>query len=210
MTRFVRSGSAFAKSTVFVTLLAAACGSAMAQSAAYNTASANRVSYLPYTSAGYVGVAVGQSKYKVGNGTGLYSSDDKDTAFKLYGGGMFNQNFGLELGYVNFGEIDRAGGNTKAHGLNLSLVGKAPVGDRFDVFGKLGTTYGWTRTSSAAGSGVRGGKEDGFGVSYGVGASYYFTPQVAATLEWERHDMKFAGTGRDGIQAVTVGLKYQY
>ncbi|QHJ01659.1 outer membrane beta-barrel protein [Xylophilus rhododendri] len=189
--------------------MAAACGSAMAQSA-YNTASTDRASYIPYTSAGYVGIAAGQSKYKVGNGNNSFGYDNKDTAFKLYGGGMFNQNLGLELGYVNFGEITRGGGDTKAQGLNLSLLAKAPLGDRFDVFGKVGTTYGWTKTSSNAASGVPGGKENGFGVSYGVGASYYFTPQVAATLEYESHDLKFAGTGKDRVELVTVGLRYNY
>lgn len=196
------------KNVWLAALLAATCGAASAQ--AYNTASTDRASYIPYTSAGYIGASIGQSKYKVGNGTGVYNYDDKDTAGKIYFGGMFNQNFGMELGYINFGKVDRAGGDTKAQGLNLSIVGKAPIGERFDVFGKVGTTYGWTRTSSAIGSGVQGGKENGFGVSYGIGGSYYFTPQIAATLEWERHDLKFAGTGKDGIQAVTVGLRYNY
>ena len=196
------------RSLVLAALLAAVAGTASAQ--AYNTAASNRVSYIPYTTAGYIGGALGQSKYKVGNGNGIYSYDNKDTAGKIYLGGMFNPNFGLELGYINFGEVDRAGGTTKAQGLNLSVVGKAPLGDRFDVFGKVGTTYGWTKSSSNANSGVQGGKESGFGVSYGIGTSYYFTPQVAATLEWERHDLKFAGTGKDGIEAVTVGLRYNY
>ena len=197
------------KSALCAALLAASCGGAFAQ--AYNTASTTRASYIPYTTAGYVGLSVGQSKYKVDAGNvGGFNYDDKDTAFKLYGGGMFNQNFGMELGYVNFGEIDRAGGTTEAHGLNLSLVAKAPIGDRFDVFGKVGTTYGWTKTSSVAGTGVAGGKDNGFGVSYGIGASYYFTPQVAATLEYESHDFKFAGDRKDRVQAVTVGMRYNY
>lgn len=202
------SRSTLGKTAFVAALLSAACGSAFAQ--AYNTASTDRASYIPYTTAGYVGIAAGQSKYKVGNGNGIYGSDDKDTAVKIYGGGMFNQNLGVELGYINFGEIDRGGGNTKAQGLNLSLVAKAPLGDRFDVYGKVGTTYGWTKTSSAADSGVQGGKDHGFGVSYGVGASYYFTPQIAGTVEYEKHDLKFAGTGRDYVDLVTVGLRYNY
>jgi len=202
------SRSTLGKTALCAALLAASCGSALAQ--AYNTASTNRASYLPYTTAGYVGLSVGQSKYKVGAGSGNFNYDDKDTAFKLYGGGMFNQNLGVELGYVNFGEISRAGGDTKAQGVNLSLVAKAPIGERFDVFGKVGTTYGWTKTSSSALSGVPGGKENGFGLSYGLGASYYFTPQIAGTLEYESHDFKFAGTGKDRVQAVTVGVRYNY
>lgn len=190
-----------------------ACGAASAQTVAgqpYNRAAADRTSYIPYTTNGYVGAAIGQSKYDLSSGTGNFRFDDTDTAGKIYGGGRFNQNFGLEIGYVNMGRADRAGGRTKAQGIDLAVVGRAPLGDRFDVFGKLGTTYGWTRTSSVAGSGVQGGKDNGFGVLYGVGASYYFTPQLAGVIEVESRDFHFAGTGRDSVRATTVGLRYNY
>jgi OOP family OmpA-OmpF porin len=205
------SSRTLARTATAAASLALLATAALAQNQPYNTAASSRDSGLPYLKGGYIGGSLGRSKYDLSNnGTGPFGSDDHDTAAKIYGGGMFNQNFGLELGYIHFGEIDRAGGSTRAQGLNLSLVGKAPLGDRFDVFGKLGTTYGWTRTSTAVASGLPGGKENGFGVSYGVGGSYYFTPQLAGVLEWESHDLKFAGTGRDQIKAVTVGLRYNY
>ncbi len=91
---------------------------------------------------------------------------------------------GVELGYLNAGKARRLGGDTEAHGFNLSLVGRAPVNEQFDLFGKVGTTYGRTRTSGASGLGVQTGKEDGFGMSYGVGARWAFTPQWAAVIEW--------------------------
>jgi OmpA-OmpF porin, OOP family len=187
-------------------LLAATTG-AHAQSSGTGT---NRASYIPYTSNGYLGFNLGRSNYNVPSGLGGFAYDDTDVASKIYAGGSFNRNLGLELAYIHMGTMDRAGGSTRAQGVDLSLVGRVPLGDRFDVFGKVGTTYGWTRASAVPASGLGGGKDHGFGVSYGVGASYYFTPQWAAVLEWESHDFRFAGTGRDAVHATTVGVRYNY
>lgn len=165
---------------------------------------------IPGTSSGWVGINLGRSKYDLDNGTNLYSSDDTDTAFSISTGAMINPNFGVELGYNHMGKIDRAGGTTKAQGIDLAGVAKAPIGAGFGLFGKLGTTYGWTRTSTGFGSGIDGGKENGFGLLYGVGASYDFTPQLSAVLEFDSRDYRFAGTGRDAVRATTVGLQYKY
>lgn len=165
---------------------------------------------VPGTSSGWVGISVGKSKYNLNNGNNVYGSDDSDTAFTLSTGAMMNPNFGVELGYNHMGTINRAGGTTRAQGIDLAGIAKAPLGAGFGIFGKLGTTYGWTRTSTGAGSGIYGGNEHGFGLLYGVGASYDFTPQLSAVLEFDSRDYHFAGTGRDSVRATTVGLQYRY
>lgn len=160
--------------------------------------------------AGYVGLNIGQSNYSLGNGFNLFSADNHDTAYNIYTGSFFNQNFGAELGYTNFGKVDRAGGSTKAEGINLSLVARAPISPSFNLLGKLGTTYGRTDVSAAPGSGVNVGSDTGFGVSYGLGAEYVFSPQISAVLQYDEHRLKFAGQGRDRISATTVGLRYRF
>jgi len=169
--------------------------------------SANYSLYAP--GAGYVGLNVGTSDYSLGNGFGPFASDDTDTVYNLYTGTFFTPNFGLELGYTDFGKIERAGGRTKAQGINLSLVGRAPITQSFNVFGKLGTTYGRTEVSSA-GFGVAAGKETGFGLSYGIGAEYSFNPQLSAVLQYDEHKLKFAGGDKDRVNATTVGLRYRF
>lgn len=170
-----------------------------------------RNSVLPYTQDGYIGLSGGRSSYSLSNGpSGLgLSQDDSGNAYKIYTGGFFHPNLGVELGYLNAGTSHRLGGDTKAHGFNLSLVGRAPLGEQFDVFGKIGTTYGRTRTSGQAATGVALGKEDGFGLSYGLGARWAFTPQWAAVVEWERHKFKFSD-GDDAVNLTTVGLQYRF
>ena len=157
----------------------------------------------------YFGFNAGQSDYSVGNGAGNFGSDRKDTAYNIYGGTYFNNNFGVELGYTDFGKINRGGGETEAEGINLSLVGRLPLSNSFNLLGKLGTTYGRTDVSSQ-GFGVASGKETGFGVSYGIGAEYSFNPQLSAVLQYDEHKLKFAGNGRDRVNATTVGLRYRF
>lgn len=184
---------------------------AAAMTAAVGVQAQTNSNYSLYgANSSYVGVNIGKSDFSLGNGIGLFPSDQRDTAYNIYAGSYFNPNFGLELGYTNFGEIARAGGTTKAQGVNLSLVGMYPLTSSFHLLGKVGTTYGRTDVSSSPLSGVASGSESGFGLSYGLGVEYAFNPQLSAVLQYDEHNMKFAGTGREGIGATTVGLRYRF
>lgn len=187
--------------TVLAVAALAAGASAQAQSSNYS---------LNAPGASYVGVNVGKSDFSVGNGNGIFSSESKDTAYNIYGGSYFNNNLGMELGFTDFGKINRAGGTTKAQGFNLSLVGRLPLSPAFNLLGKVGTTYGRTDVTSFPGSGVASGSENGFGVSYGVGAEYAFNPQLSAVVQYDAHNLKFAGSGRDRVSTTTAGLRYKF
>lgn len=159
---------------------------------------------------GYIGLNAGRSDFKVGNGISVFTHDQGDVAYSIYAGSYFNNNFGFEVGYTDFGSVSRAGGNTKADGLNLSLVGKLPLNGVFNLLGKVGTTYGRTEVSSAPGSGVTAGSERGFDWSYGLGAEYAFSQQWSAVLQYDEHYLKFVGSGRDRISVTTLGVRYGF
>ncbi len=181
---------------------------AQAQSSTSTTSSA----YMGFLPSGdsYVGLGVGRSDFSVGNGIGVFNRDQGDTVYNLSTGHYTHKNFGVELGYTDFGRIARAGGTTKAQGLNLSVIGRAPLGTSFNLLGKLGTTYGLTDVSSAAGSGVVSGTENGFGWSYGVGAEYLFNPKWSAIVQYDEHQLKFAGDNRDKVGVAYIGVRYLF
>jgi OmpA-OmpF porin, OOP family len=156
-----------------------------------------------------IGLNIGRSDYGAGCGL-LPGCEDGDRSVRLYGRSMVTDNFGAELGLLDMGRIDLGGGSTRAQGINLSLVGRLPLWDALSAYGKVGTTYGHTSTSVSAGSGLRGGSENGFGLSYGAGLSWDFSPRISAVLEWDSHDFRFANGGRDPVRATSLGLQYRY
>jgi OOP family OmpA-OmpF porin len=200
-TTHVILGTAFAAGMAF---------SAFAQSPATSPGQDGARSYLPAAGRGYVGLSLGRSRYSAPCGATSFNCDNTDNSVQISAGSMLGNFWGVELAYIDMGRISRGGGTTKAQGLNLSLVGKAPVWQSLGVFGKVGTTYGRTETSALLGSGVSNGSDRGFGLSYGAGVSYDFTPQLSATFGWDSHDFRFAGSGRDAVRATSLGLQYKY
>lgn len=160
---------------------------------------------------GYLGLNLGRSRYGVDCGGAAFICDRTDSAVRVSAGAMLGNFWGVELGYLDLGSISRAGGSTRARGLNLSLVGKAPLVRSFSVFGKVGATYGRTETTTmGVNAAIAAGTESGLGLSYGAGVSYDFTPRLSATLEWDSNDFRFAGGGRDPVRSTSLGLQYRY
>lgn len=192
--------------TVAVAFLAVAAG-AQAQS---SMSSATSGSMWPAASQSYIGLSGGRSDFELGNGIGLFNHDQNDNAYSINAGTYPFNNFGFEVGYTDFGQIDRAGGRTQADGINLSLIGRLPLGTSFNLLGKLGTTYGRTDVSSDPSSGVGAGTESGFGWSYGVGAEFTFSPQWSAVLQYDEHRLKYVGGHRDSLSTTTLGARYRF
>ena len=172
-------------------------------------ASALRYSWLPYTTSGYVGASIGRGELHTSCVTGL-SCEDPATSGKIYTGGMFNPYWGMELGYIQWGDADRNGGTQKARGVNAMLTGFVPLGPMFTLVGKVGATYGFTKSKPVVGLVAPSGSEDAFALAYGAGLSFDFTRNWSATVDWERHDLKFAGEGRKNVDLTMLGIKYRF
>ncbi|MEH6387389.1 porin family protein [Pseudomonas profundi] len=164
------------------------------------------------------GLDVGSSKF-----------DEKDTAFKVGAGIQLNSHIAVEFQYLDLGEltykaqgVDSVVGTTGSmkatsgtDGFGANLVGSLPF-DRFKLFGKVGyhklkTEVKASASVTAPGFGsVRASASDDtteWVTSYGVGASYAFTPTVELVGEYERYrdvadeyDVDFA----------SVGLRYNF
>lgn len=179
-----------------------------AQRRAYAPGEGN-FSVIPYTSHGYVGLNLGRSDYDLGCGVGGFGCDSKGNAVNIYTGGMFNRYIGAELGYVNLGRMDRGGGRTEAQGINLSLVGRVPLGV-VHLFGKVGGVYGRTEVSASPLSGLATGKASGWEGSYGAGLGFDLSPRSSIVVEWNRYDLRFAGVGKQKVETTSIGYMHRF
>jgi OOP family OmpA-OmpF porin len=159
----------------------------------------------------YIGFNAGRSHFgdRAFNLTG-FVNDRNNNAYSIYGGSYFNNNFGLELGYNDFGRINRAGGSTKANGVSLSLVGKLPLSQSFNLLGRVGGTYARTDVSAAPASGIPSGRDNRFDVSYGIGAEYNFTPAWSAVVQYDEYNLRYTGGSRERLNTTTIGVRYHF
>ena len=127
------------------------------------------------------------------------------TAYDVYAGGMWNKNFGLEIGMADFGSMSRGASSVEAYGFSLKAVGVMPLSESFSGFAKLGTMYSRTKVNDGA-SQV---SDHGWGTTYGVGLNFDINPQLAAVAEWNQTNVQLAGT-REHINTTSVGLKYRF
>jgi OOP family OmpA-OmpF porin len=146
----------------------------------------------------FVGGSIGQSDIDSDITAGLITSgstDGKDTAFKVFGGYMFNRHFGVEGAYVNLGEVSYSGdffgdlvtgGKVEVSGFNVAALGSYPISEQFSVFGKIGLFIWEAEASDVTGGVPFSAKDDGTDISFGLGVGYDFTRNLGVRGEWER------------------------
>jgi len=179
----------------------------------------------------YIGVGAGQSDVDISSSdvnkimtaagiTGTSSVDETDTAWKIFAGYQYNKYLGVELGYVDLGEVDIDAVitaptaatlkiNAETQAAALSVIASLPIGDKFNVFGRVGAFY-WDVEAEAAA--VVGGvvskasaDDDGIDLLFGAGAKYDFTKNVGVRVEWERYDVD-----GDDIDLISGSLLYSF
>ena len=165
----------------------------------------------PQAGKSFIDLSVGKATYNTscGNVAGLTCSRGT-TSYSLTAGNMITDNIGVELSAMNLGKADRAGGSVSARGLNLSAVGRVPLGDSFALEGKFGPTYGVTHVTAATEAGLVSGRANGVGLGYGVALDINVTRGLHGSIGWEQHDFKFAGQGRSNVSNLTLALGYTF
>ncbi len=165
----------------------------------------------PAAGRSFLDLSVGRSSYgtSCGSVAGMTCSRGT-TSYSLTGGNMLTENVGVELSAMNLGKADRAGGSVLARGINLSAVGRIPLGDSFAVEGKVGPTYGVTHVSAPQVAGIPSGRDSGFGLGYGVALDADVARGVHGSIGWEQHDFHFVGQGRSAVKNITLALGYTF
>lgn len=182
----------------------------------------------------YGGVSAGEARAKVdeaavANGAlgtfgpaSNFSSDEKDTGYKLFGGYQFNRNIAVEGGYFDLGKSTFSStttsgafnNDTRMRGLNLDLVGTLPITERFSVLGRIGVAMGRTRASfsgaGATAAGVQDRNDTKANAKVGLGVQYELSRSMWIRTELERYRVNNGVNGRTNVDMLTVGLVFPF
>lgn len=154
---------------------------------------------------GHAGISAGGARLDVTCPPGT-ECDDDDAAWRVFGGGRFNDTFGGEIAWVDFGDYSRAGGETSAQGLDLAFTAGIPFGNNWSVFGKLGAIYSDT---DVTGVGIPTGSDNGWGARAGIGVQAGITRNWAIRADADRYRIKVPG-GRNNVDTFLVGVQYTF
>ncbi|MGB2272056.1 MAG: porin family protein [Pseudomonadales bacterium] len=138
---------------------------------------------------------------------GIAGVDDTDTTFGFGAGYRLNENFAIELGYQDFGEISvssaGASASVEADAIQLSVIGGVPVSENAGVYAELGfdswdadLTY-----TNVPGFGTGSESEDGTDIFYGIGAYMSLSETVDLKFEYQLHEL-------DGTDVDILGLGF--
>ena len=188
----------------------------------------------------YVTGQVGYANTQMGNKTdtaNLLHNKDKAEANNLSNNGLagrlalgyqFNQNFAVEVGYLQLGQrkvnvlVSPEQSSLKLRQNALDLVGKGiiPVSNNIDVYGKLGVAYltsdiketvkegGHSTTTYDLNDVARVNKHQ-WAPEAAIGVTYDITPNVSVDTSWTH--IQPLGKNRPGnIDFVAVGLGYNF
>jgi OOP family OmpA-OmpF porin len=161
----------------------------------------------------YVGGNVGRAEQKV-DLDGLSIKEHK-TAYKVYGGYNYSQNFGAEIGFADLREVEKTGNGariaSKPQSLYVAAVGTLPLNEQFALIGKLGVAYNHVKVSASAPGYSDSASDNRTSPYISAGAAYVLNKNVSFVAEYEYFG-KIAKDGDASIKAnlVSVGVRYAF
>jgi hypothetical protein len=153
----------------------------------------------------YAGGAITQARFD-DNNFSLSDVDDEDNSWKVIGGYRFNENFGAELSYIDFGELSArqltgtGPVSAEAKGLSAYAVGFIPV-PYVDLFAKIGAAKIDAKTRGL----VTNFDDDTTEFAYGAGAQWRWR-NIAVRAEYEKFDTDIIGD----LDLISVGATYTF
>lgn len=137
----------------------------------------------------YIGGGIGY--YRLEDNNFLTSNNDfrdNRTAWKIYAGGNFNEIFGMELSYVDFGDAEDSGFTIAADGYTVAATVGTPASGNFRWYGKIGQMF-WETEYGSENSVLGSNEFDGNDTFYGVGMRYAMTEGLGLRVEYERYKL---------------------
>lgn len=126
-------------------------------------------------------------------------------SYSIFGGYKFNENFVVEVNYIDLGSINFNGINVKNKVYLLDGIVCVLLGVGFGVYGKVGVVYVDCKFDSGLGS------EYKIGLKLGVGVDYVLIKNVLLCVEVICFNNMFDVNGfNKKIDCLGVGLVYQF
>ena len=151
------------------------------------------------------------------------TTDNRSNGGKIFGGYQLTPNFAVEGGYFDLGRysygsnttpVGSFNGSTRVNGLNLDLVGMAPLSDRFSVIGRVGAAYAQNRGSFSSNGFVplnlSNPRRNDTNLKVGLGVQYAITEALSVRAEIERYRISDPIRNRANIDMASLGLVYYF
>ena len=171
--------------------------------------------FFDLTLAPYVGASAGKSEADIPCPAAT-TCDDKDTAWKVYGGMEVNEYLSMEVGYADLGKTTYSGalkGSRETSGMTVQLVGTYALNPNFTLIGKGGFGILNTEVNGTIARTPNNNTGDtDLDWSLGMGAQYNFTKTVGLRVEWERYfNVGDPDSTRESeIDMVTAGVVFKF
>ncbi|MDO8271501.1 MAG: OmpA family protein [Gammaproteobacteria bacterium] len=186
-------------------------------------------------SGGYIGFSAGRAFADIdssglaaslqagGYRIGQFSSEQRDSTFKVLGGYRLNPNFALEGSYFDLGDFDfdatllpaatQHGEVSGLKGFAVDLVGTLPLREKLSAFARLGVNNGKVAqdfSGTTIGTGFAGRSDRGWNEKYGIGLQYAINEALSVRAEMERYGIEDNRVLRDNIDTFTLGVVYSF
>lgn len=185
-------------------------------------------------SAWYIGAGAGRSRGNIdqerltsslsANGATVtsFSTDERDTGYKLFVGKQLNRYLALEFGYFDLGKFSfnsTTSGNGVLNGeagfrsVNLDLLAQLPLSERLSLLGRVGANYAKASTHFSGNRlmAVTGPdhSERKLNAKAGLGLEYKLSEALALRGEVERYRVNDAVGNRGDVDLLSVSLVYK-
>ena len=176
----------------------------------------------------YAGGSYGTASFNQGfgdffdGGPGMFSVDDSDTGWKIFGGRRLTEHFAIELSYVDLdNDVDEqttlAGSDgsgaellqdpasvhlEEAQATAIAVIGAWPLTDRATLLARAGAAAWEADRTTLDQAGRRTRSESGVDATFGAGFQYRVGERVELRLDWER----YADIDGDDIDLLSLGV----
>lgn len=138
----------------------------------------------------YAGVDLGSTK--------VDNLGGRKTGFGGFVGYQFNPNLAVEGGYRRLASYTISGVDVDLNQAHASVVGTAPLGNGFSVYGRLG----YNKINVSGNAGGKTATASTSGGMFGLGAAYSFSSNVSVRAEFQRPS--------SDATTFNVGLKFDF